>query len=274
MVLSSGKMGKELCASTCTYAACANDRTMSSAHFLRRTLTTMTNDTVTSKLRLVLLVVVLIHGCLSFGVLVVPVHHGQRTMTAWMSSSSQQEVVSEVPITTTETTITKEDDDDDDDWEYVEMDSLKESDLAGSEWLVGTNWDNDSKKIKETWCRLAVTEKGQNLAVWGDKSEGKWNFDVASQFLSISKETFGGWGGKKIWAGTVDDYYYLQGTIRGWSPIAPASVLGQWQAKRLGVDEDEAGTAPWFDEGYLAQQEEVAKANLEKKQEQEGGGIF
>ena len=45
---------------------------------------------------------------------------------------------------------------------------------------------------------------------------------------------------------------FLDGTVRGWSPISPASVIGQWQAVRLGVVEgdrvskDERGEAPWF----------------------------
>jgi hypothetical protein len=61
----------------------------------------------------------------------------------------------------------------------------------------------------------------------------------------LSKEHF---YGKEIWAGTVDDYYYIQGTVRGWTYITAAEVLGQWQAKRLGVDPEEAGIAPWFEE--------------------------
>ena len=40
----------------------------------------------------------------------------------------------------------------------------------------------------------------------------------------------------------------MEGYVRGWSPISPASVVGQWQAKRLGVDKNEAGIAPWFKE--------------------------
>lgn len=76
--------------------------------------------------------------------------------------------------------------------------------------------------------------------------------DVPSQYFSISKESFGGWFGKKIWAGNIDDFYYLEGTVRGWSPISPASVVGQWQAIRLGVVDgervtvEERGEAPWF----------------------------
>mmetsp|Transcript_19242 Transcript_19242/g.27064 ORF Transcript_19242/g.27064 Transcript_19242/m.27064 type:complete len:240 (+) Transcript_19242:67-786(+) len=142
---------------------------------------------------------------------------------------------------------TRDDDDDsEDEWEYEEFENLTETDFYGSEWKVGTLMDN-SNKIQETWCRLVVKD-GQNIAIWGDSADGKWNFDVASQFLSISKESFGGWFGKQIWAGSVDDYYYIQGTVRGWSPISPASVLGQWQSSRLGVSKDEAGIAPWFED--------------------------
>lgn len=148
-------------------------------------------------------------------------------------------------------------DDDDDEWEYEEFDVLGEADFYNSEWKVGTLQNNEGTgggllqkepKIEETWCRLLVDEDGQQTCVWGDGAKGKWNFDTPSQFLSMSKDTIGGWFGKKIWAGTVDDYYYLQGTVRGWSPISPASVDAQWQARRLGIDKDEAGIAPWFEE--------------------------
>ncbi len=135
--------------------------------------------------------------------------------------------------------------DDDDDWEYEEYESLTEQDFYNSEWKVGTLMEG-SDKIDVTWCRCLVKD-GEFLAVWGDDSKGKWNFDAASQFFSISKNSWGGWFGKKIWAGAVEDYYFMEGTVRGWSPISPASVVGQWQAKRLGVDPDEAGTAPWFE---------------------------
>jgi hypothetical protein len=138
----------------------------------------------------------------------------------------------------------------DEEWEFEEYERLSESDFYGSEWKVGTLMEG-SKTIDETWCRCAVQD-GQFIAVWGDGSDGRWNFDAGSQFFSITKESFGGWFGKKIWAGTVDDYYFMEGTVRGWSPIQPASVIGQWQMKRLGVDPEEAGVAPWFsrdDEG-------------------------
>ena len=136
--------------------------------------------------------------------------------------------------------------DDELEYEYVEYDTLQEADFQGSEWLVGTVMDDDPSKIVETWVRLVVDEDGNNVAVWGDDKQGKWSLDVASQFFSVSKENR--LAGKQIWAGVVDDYYYLQGTVRGWTYWAAASVLGQWQAKRLGVDETEEdiGIAPWF----------------------------
>lgn len=135
-------------------------------------------------------------------------------------------------------------DDDDDEYEYVEYDVLTEAEFMGSEWLVGTVFDNRDN-IGETWVRLATDENGKNIAVWGDNAEGTWNFDVANQFLSASKNQ--PWG-KNIWAGVVDDYYFCRGTVRGWNFFSPASVVGQWQARRLGVEQGEAGVAPWFEE--------------------------
>ena len=167
-----------------------------------------------------------------------------------------------------------DDDDEEDEWEFEEYEDLRETDFYNSEWKVGTLMDG-SNNIEETWTRLIVQD-GEFICVWGDGSNGKWNFDAASQFLSMSKDSFGGWLGKRIWAGSVDDFYYVQGTIRGWSPISPASVIGQWQAKRLGVDKDEVGLAPWFqddeeEEGQAKQLEDAtdqaAKSNAVEKVE-------
>lgn len=137
-----------------------------------------------------------------------------------------------------------DDDNDDDEYEVIEYDSLSEEELRGSEWIVGTCWDHNENKIDETWLRLAVDKEGKNVAIWGDGSEGKWSIDTVSGFFSASKENV--LTGKQIWACTADDYYYLQGTVRGWTFWMAACVLGQWQAKRLGVDPDEAGIPPWF----------------------------
>ncbi len=163
-------------------------------------------------------------------------------------------------VSGSETSLTQgKDDDDDEDWEYEEYESLTEQDFYNSEWKVGTVMEG-ANKIDTTWCRCVVKD-GEFVAVWGDNSKGKWNFDAASQFFSISKDSWGGWFGKKIWAGSVEDYYFMEGTVRGWSPISPASVVGQWQAKRLGVDPDEAGTAPWFER--LADGDEESDENKE-----------
>ena len=151
---------------------------------------------------------------------------------------------SERAMASTDTDDDDDDDDDDDEYEYIEYEDLTEADLFGSEWRVGTCWDNKQNKIDETWTRLE-TKGDKNVAVWGDNSEGTWSFDVASQFLTISKNYV--WG-KNIWAGQVDDYYFLKGTVRGWTYVTAASVLGQWQGTRLGVDAEEAGTPPWFEE--------------------------
>mmetsp|Transcript_41186 Transcript_41186/g.98648 ORF Transcript_41186/g.98648 Transcript_41186/m.98648 type:complete len:269 (-) Transcript_41186:111-917(-) len=138
-----------------------------------------------------------------------------------------------------------DDDDDDDEWEEVEMEILTESDFYGSEWLVGSVMERNTNKIVETWVRLATDSDGKNVAIWGDNAQGTWSFDVANQFLSFSKQNI---FGKAIWAGVVDDYYYTLGTIRGYNMWSAAAVLGQWQAKRLGVEQGEAGVAPWFEE--------------------------
>jgi len=135
--------------------------------------------------------------------------------------------------------------DDDDEYEYVEYDILAEQEFQGSEWLVGTVMDGRTSNIGETWVRLAIDAEGKNVAIWGDNSEGNWNFDASTQFLSMSKNA--PWG-KNIWAGVVDDYYFCRGTVRGWNFFSPASVVGQWQAKRLGVEQGEAGIAPWFEQ--------------------------
>jgi hypothetical protein len=161
-------------------------------------------------------------------------------------------------------TVDQQNVEDEDEYEYVELEMLTETDFLGSEWLVGTVFDSNKNTIKETWCRLVVNEKGKNIAVWGDDGTGTWNFDVASQFLSFSKDTL--WG-KNIWAGVVDDFYYLQGTVRGWSFLLPASVVGQWQARRLGVDEDEAGEAPWF---ITSQDGDELSANQEQERLSQG----
>mmetsp|Transcript_4920 Transcript_4920/g.7177 ORF Transcript_4920/g.7177 Transcript_4920/m.7177 type:complete len:225 (-) Transcript_4920:67-741(-) len=139
--------------------------------------------------------------------------------------------------------VTQDGSGEEEEWEYEEYELLTRDDFIASEWKIGT-LDKGSKKIVETWVRFLDRN---NEAVWGDGSQGKWNVDVPNQFITISKESFGGWFGKKIWACELDDFYYMEGTVRGWSPVSAANVLAQWQARRLGVDREEAGVAPWFE---------------------------
>eukprot|EP00571_Detonula_confervacea_P010299 CAMPEP_0172300634 /NCGR_PEP_ID=MMETSP1058-20130122/2667_1 /TAXON_ID=83371 /ORGANISM="Detonula confervacea, Strain CCMP 353" /LENGTH=260 /DNA_ID=CAMNT_0013010457 /DNA_START=71 /DNA_END=853 /DNA_ORIENTATION=- len=167
---------------------------------------------------------------------------------------------------------------DDDEYEMVEeeFELLTEKDFYNTEWKIGTLMENkprDPKSIDTTWVRLVTTESGDNKAIWGDNSKGTWKVDVPSQFFSISKESFGGWFGKQIWAGTIEDFYYLDGTVRGWSPISAASVDGQWQAVRLGVLDgdrvtlEERGEAPWF----AIEEEEDSEEKLELGSGEEDG---
>ena len=168
-----------------------------------------------------------------------------------------------------------EDDDDDDEWEYEEFEILTNEDFYGSEWKVGTLKDKQDK-IEETWVRLL--QEGDQ-AIWGDGAKGTWNLDVPNQFLSVSKETFGGWGGKKIWACQLDDFYYLEGTVRGWAPWQAANVFAQWQARRLNVDKEEAGVAPWFermenpDDGELEESSETDEKETEESKDGASEGV-
>ena len=183
----------------------------------------------------------------------------EKDQVAAESSSQNTSAVAEAPVVATKAD--EEDEDlDDDEYEFIEYEMLSESDYLGSEWMVGTLWDSNTNDIKETWVRLAI-KNDKNIVVWGDGSEGTWSLDAASQFLGISKNYL--WG-KQIWAGVVDDYYFSQGTVRGWTYLTPASVLGQWQARRLGVDPDEAGVAPWFDSGDDEEEKEEAENEAEE----------
>jgi hypothetical protein len=220
-------------------------------------------NTMIVRLRLVHLLLLLISGFQQSSAWVPSLPSSQRRAAATAASlagprlslSSTTTTSSDNSITSRAAPLAKEEDDEDEEYEYVEYDNLTEKELVGSEWLVGTCWDNRND-IQETWCRLVVDAAGKNVAIWGDDSTGNWNLDVASQFLGISKENK--FTGKVIWAATVDDYYYLQGTVRGWRFWSPAAVLGQWQARRLGIDKDEAGIAPWFQTNDAEDENETA----------------
>ncbi len=75
---------------------------------------------------------------------------------------------------------------------------------------------------------------------------------------------------------TNKDYYYLEGTKRGWSPISPASVVEQWQKVRLGVvnevrvGNEERGEASWFAAAAAAEGDEDYGGNEADGEEEEG----
>ncbi|KAL7462025.1 hypothetical protein ACHAXS_002423 [Conticribra weissflogii] len=167
------------------------------------------------------------------------------------------------------------DEEEEEEWIEEEFELLTEKDFYDTEWKIGTVMDSSPSTIATTWVRLTTTAEGTNLATWGDSNRilarGKWAVDVPSQFFSISRESFGGWLGKQIWAGTLEDYYFMEGTVRGWSPISPASVIGQWQGIRLGVSKEERGVAPWFrreeteEEGERVEEETGEEEQNEKE---------
>jgi hypothetical protein len=194
-----------------------------------------------------------------------PYYYPARATNMWIRSTTTTTTRVATPATplSNSAIALQEEEDEEDEWEYLEYEDLQESDFVGSEWLVGTNYDSAANKIEETWVRCLVdSEKSKQPCIWGDGNKGTWYFDRASQYFSLSKEYV--WG-KTIWAGVVEDYYFLQGTVRGWTYLTPARVVGQWQAKRLGVDPEEAGIAPWF----MEQEEETTKRNETETNEEE-----
>eukprot|EP00569_Conticribra_weissflogii_P006994 CAMPEP_0171335920 /NCGR_PEP_ID=MMETSP0878-20121228/5653_1 /TAXON_ID=67004 /ORGANISM="Thalassiosira weissflogii, Strain CCMP1336" /LENGTH=272 /DNA_ID=CAMNT_0011837263 /DNA_START=24 /DNA_END=842 /DNA_ORIENTATION=- len=184
---------------------------------------------------------------------------GASSVGLWMSTAEASN-----DLTTMEGDDNNNDDEDEEEEEWIEeeFELLTERDFFDTEWKIGTVLDSSPDSIATTWVRLTTTDEGTNIATWGNSNKiiarGKWAIDVPSQFFSISRESLGGWFGKQIWAGTLEDYYFMEGTVRGWSPISPASVIGQWQGIRLGVSKEERGVAPWF-------------AREEENEEEDGG---
>ncbi|KAJ1455195.1 hypothetical protein M885DRAFT_617350 [Pelagophyceae sp. CCMP2097] len=136
---------------------------------------------------------------------------------------------------------------DDDDAPVEEAEEAAVYDLDGSEWKVGILW-NGKKKIDVTWIRC----NPGGVARWGLPAEGKWKVEDGN-YATFSRDFFGGWNGKRLLSARLQgDGNYLSGYVRGWKPWDTASVLGQFQAIRLGVDRS-AEDAPW-----LAEQPEPA----------------
>lgn len=130
-------------------------------------------------------------------------------------------------------------------YEYIEYDELTEKQFMGSVWLVGTNEaDNEGNvtdKVTETKLFLTTDDQDKKVAMWGDCSKGKWYIDNGN-FLASKESLFG----RRYWTCYADDFYFMEGTIQGWSLISPAMKLGMFQAIRLDVDKEVMGEAPWI----------------------------
>ena len=115
------------------------------------------------------------------------------------------------------------------------------ADFVGSEWKLGVLWRGDDK-IEVTWARCLAD--GSAEFGWGTR--GSWRLDEG-RFLTFAREFPLGWNGKRLFSAKVgDDPDFVEGIVRGWKPFESASVMGQWQAIRLGVERK--GVAPWWRE--------------------------
>lgn len=129
------------------------------------------------------------------------------------------------------------------------------ADFADSEWKIGVQW-RDSKKIDVSWFRVKMNGSSQ----WGFNigSSGQWKLDDGL-FITVSQDFFLGWNGKRLFSARIgDDPNYLEGIIRGWKPWEPASVMGRWQAIRLGVKRP--NPPPWNDLEERLKREAEAEA--------------
>lgn len=138
-------------------------------------------------------------------------------------------------------------------------------DFADSEWKIGVQW-RDTKKIDVSWFRVKTNGSSQ----WGFNigSSGQWKLDDGL-FITISQDFFLGWNGKRLYSARIgDDPNYLEGIIRGWKPWEPASVMGRWQAIRLGVKRP--NPPPWNDLEERLKREAEAEAAEEERSELAG----
>lgn len=139
---------------------------------------------------------------------------------------------------------------------------FESADFAGSEWKIGVLW-GEEQDIEVSWFRCKADGKSE----WGFKqgNEGRWSLDDGV-YLTVTRNYFLGWNGRRIYSAKVtDDCNYLEGYVRGWKPWEPASIMGQWQAFRLGVERP--NPPPWVDaenrvnQTLLAEEQQKDAAN-------------
>jgi len=71
---------------------------------------------------------------------------------------------------------------------------------------------------------------------------------MSGPYLSFSRDFKFGWGGKRLFAAKLSrkqNEVFLDGLVRGWTPLEPATVMGQFQAIRLGVNRTVYGEPYW-----------------------------
>mmetsp|Transcript_84456 Transcript_84456/g.169027 ORF Transcript_84456/g.169027 Transcript_84456/m.169027 type:complete len:349 (-) Transcript_84456:214-1260(-) len=134
----------------------------------------------------------------------------------------------------------------DDDGSEEDRSRWSKEDFIKSEWKIAIMWEG-SNKPQETWIRFVDDFELE----WGLNAKGTW--EMSGQFLSFSRDFAFGIGGKRIFGAKLSrkqNEVYIDGLVRGWSPIAPANVMGQFQAMRLNVDRKEYGIPYWNTVAY------------------------
>ncbi|KAH8056974.1 hypothetical protein JL722_7198 [Aureococcus anophagefferens] len=122
-----------------------------------------------------------------------------------------------------------------DDAAGVDMFGNPVSESGELEWKIGVLW-RDKEKIDVTWVRC----KEDGNSEWGWGASGKWRLEDGS-FLTFTRLPW--WSGALLRRGA--DGNFVEG-VRGWKPFESATIMGQWQAIRLGVEG--RGAAPWFED--------------------------
>lgn len=149
--------------------------------------------------------------------------------------------------------------------EPAEPKKFEAADFAGSEWKIGVLW-GEEEDIEVSWFRC----KDDGKSEWGFRTgnEGRWSLDDGV-YLTVTRDYFLGWNGRRIYSAKVtEDCNYLEGYVRGWKPWEPASIMGQWQAFRLGVERP--NPPPWVDaetrinQTMIQDQESATNTDLNK----------
>ena len=140
----------------------------------------------------------------------------------------------------------------------------------------------DETLIDTTWVRLVTTEDGENNAVTGTSPGEVGHQRALPSHIHLKRDVRGLAGEEDVRDGaggtsfvpcchsrtlrqtsfplacppppppdTIKDFCYLEVTVLGYSPISPASLVGQWQVMQLSIEDgdcvsaEEQGTAPW-----------------------------